>query len=460
MSLTDVTAVKIHPRRCDVKATRLWPLWQAILLSFALGFTQRGKQRFVQWATGLALNVEEHTVTQSLVALDRAHDWKALESFAEYGSWNLHLIQYAVARRLERLPDRLWHGYRVWAADDTKVHRTSKDVWGTCTFHEYSARCPNRASTVRAHNWLVTGALLPNPGQPAHFLPVAGRLYFRKSQLPQAQKGPAISFRTKCQLLVEQLRQHDKACPGKSLGVFDGAFAVNSVVRPLVKPDEPSLPRIDVLTRLRHDAVLHALPPTQRKKGQRGRMPLWGKRLSPPRQGGRWPGSWQTGRAFIYGREREVRYKEVLCLWRVMGHDVVVKAVVACVEDYKKRFTLVSSATDLSGLQIVELFCARFRQEDAFRDLKQRLGWGECRAWTRNPIERTTQTLLATLSAMRLLQMQMQEAEGDDWWLHPPWNPNKSRPSVLDVERLLWQHRVGIQQCLADWLDNEGNTGE
>ena len=34
---------------------------------------------------------------------------------------------------------------------------------------------------------------------------------------------------------------------------------------------------------------------------------------------------------------------------------------------------------------MVELFCARFRQEDGFRDLKQRLGWEECRAWTTQP---------------------------------------------------------------------------
>jgi len=157
---------------------------------------------------------------------------------------------------------------------------------------------------------------------------------------------------------------------------------------------------------------------------------------------------------------RQVRYKEVLCLWRVLGHDTVVKAVVACVEGSKKRFTLVSSATDLSGLQMVELFCARFRQEDGFRDLKQRLGWEECRAWTRNPIERTTQAALATLTALRLLQWELQRERGDDWWLHPPWNRNKSRPSVLDVERLLRQHREELQRGLANWLDSEGNSAD
>ena len=442
-----------------MNANWLWSLWQAILLSFAWGFTQRGRQRFVQWLTGLALNVEEHTITQSLIGLGRVGDWKALEAFAEYGSWKPRCLAWALTRRLDRLPHRAWHGYQVWAGDDTKVHRTSKDVWGVCTFHEYTARCPNRASTVRAHNWVILGALLPQAGQPALFLPVAGRLYFRKTQLPPAQKGPPIPFRTKCALLAELGREHAQACSGKTLGVFDGGFALRSVVRPLVRPDEPGVPRVDILTRLRHDARLHALPPPTRRPGQRGATRKWGKRLPPPRQGGRWPGAWQEGRAFLYGRVRVVRYKEVVCLWRVLGHDAPVKAVVAAVEGYRRRFTLVSSATELSGLQMVEVFAARFRQEDAFRDLKQRLGWEECRAWTRQPIERTTQALLATMTALRLLQLELQQQRGDDWWLHPPWNPHKSRPSVRDVERLLWQHREGIRRGLADWLDRERKTG-
>ena len=113
----------------------------------------------------------------------------------------------------------------------------------------------------------------------------------------------------------------------------------------------------------------------------------------------------------------------------------------------------------LSGVQMVELFCARFRQEDAFRDLKQRLGREEGRAWTRNPIERTTQAVLTTLTALRLLQLELQDERGDDWWLHPPWNPGKTRPSVLDVGRLLREHREELQRGLAEWLNNRGNTG-
>jgi len=105
----------------DVK--QIWSWWQSLLTAFRPVFTRPGWVRFAPWATGTVLCWEEHTITQILVSL-------ALE---------------------------------------TKEHRTSEDVWGTCTFHESSARSPNRAETVRAHNWVVMGDLIP--GQPWIFLP-------------------------------------------------------------------------------------------------------------------------------------------------------------------------------------------------------------------------------------------------------------------------------------------------
>lgn len=435
------------------QATLVWSLWQRLLKPFAAAFTRPGHRRFVEWVTALVLNVEEHTITQSVVAVERVDDWKALESFAEYGSWKAGAVTHALSRLIEDAPGRSWHGFRVSAVDDTKVHRSGEDVWGTCTFHEYTARCPNRATTVRAHNWVCLGALLRNDGKPAWYPPVSGRLYFRKSQLPlrSGVAGPKEVFRTKCELAVELLREQARIAGGPHLGVFDGGYALKNVVRPLVAPED-GLPRIEFLTRLRHDARLHRLPPTERPKGKRGRNPKWGRKLAPPRQGGRWPGGWKKGEAFIYGRTRKVRWKEVVCLWRVLGHDVTVKAVAAEVEGYKKRFTVVTSAVRLSGSQMVELFAARFRQEDGFRDLKQRLGWEECRAWTRAPIERTAQAQWTAMSLLRLLQFRLDEEGRAVWWSPPPWNRKKDRPSVLDVERLLRRYRPEIQRLLSNWL--------
>jgi hypothetical protein len=440
-------------------ATQLWSIWQALLAPFACCFSSRGFRRFVEWITAMAINVEEHTITQSVLALERPADWKALETFAEYGAWRTPSVTWSLTRLVETAPGRLWYGYHISAVDDTKVHRGSPDVWGTCTFHEYTARCPNRATTVRAHNWVVLGALLQNPEKPAWFLPISGQLYFRKSQLPTQPREPGCTepFRTKCELALELIWEQARIVGGLHLGVFDGGYALRSVVRPLVLP-ENGTPRIEFLTRLRKDARLYALPPKERPKGKRGPMPKWGKKLPPPRRGGCWAGPWHVGFAFVYGRSRRIRWKEMVCLWRVLGHEVPVKVIVAEVEGYTKRFSLVTSALELTGLQMVELFAARFRQEDGFRDLKQRLGWEECRAWTKNPIERTSQAQWVTLSLLRLAQFRLETAGEVDWWFRPPWNKDKDRPSVLDLERLMRRHRGEIQRFLSEWLGNEGEA--
>src|SRR5215831_13205987 len=98
-------------------ATDLWRHWHDLLRPCTTAFTRDGFRRFTEWLTGLALNVEEHTITQSLVGLGRPQDWKALEAFAEYGAFDCRCVQLALVDRLEELPDRLWHGYRVWAGD-------------------------------------------------------------------------------------------------------------------------------------------------------------------------------------------------------------------------------------------------------------------------------------------------------------------------------------------------------
>ena len=70
------------------EAKLTWSIWQALLKTFAWAFTCRGFHRFAEWITAMALNVEEHTITQSVLALEQPAAWKALESFAEYGSWH------------------------------------------------------------------------------------------------------------------------------------------------------------------------------------------------------------------------------------------------------------------------------------------------------------------------------------------------------------------------------------
>ena len=58
-------------------AKRLWSIWQALLSAFAWAFTRPSFRRFAEWITAMAINGEEHTITQSVLALERPADWKA-----------------------------------------------------------------------------------------------------------------------------------------------------------------------------------------------------------------------------------------------------------------------------------------------------------------------------------------------------------------------------------------------
>ena len=99
-----------------------------------------------------------------------------MESFAEYGAWHPEYVTASLTRLVETAPGRLWHGYHISAVDDTKVHRNSPDVWGTCTFHEYTARCPNRAPTVRPTTGWCSGPCSTTPENPLVPAPVGTAL--------------------------------------------------------------------------------------------------------------------------------------------------------------------------------------------------------------------------------------------------------------------------------------------
>jgi hypothetical protein len=230
------------------------------------------------------------------------------------------------------------------------------------------------------------------------------------------------------------------------LGIFDGAYANETVIRPCLHPQEGQR-RIEIVTRLRCDARLYRA----KVANSQGRPRVWGRRLPAPQNHEQWEVPWATGQAYIYGRERPFRFKQLECIWAVSGPDLPVQVFVFEVEGYQDPWYIVSTATVLSAAQVVEVFAARYRQEDGIRDHKQRLGMEECRAWTKEPILRTFRVQMVAQTLLRLLQFQLDAAYGPgSWWRAPDWNRHKKHPSLLDLRRLLWQHREDFSHFLAE----------
>ena len=134
------------------------------------------------------------------------------------------------------------------------------------------------------------------------------------------------------------------------------------------------------------------------------------------------------------GRTRRCRSKRLECRWAGSGADHPVSALALEVEGSSKPWFLVTSACELDTAQLVEAYAARYRQEDGFRDHKQLLGMEECRAWTKEPILRTFQVRMVTMTLLRLLQFRL-DALGA-WWgatVNRRVNPSGGVPPVFLV---------------------------
>ena len=409
--------------------------WMSLLDEFSWCFTEPGRRRFGALVTGALLCERRPLVTEIMTALGLQDHWRALEAFVEYGAWPLGQLERTLCSIAA--PTARCHGRQLWALDDLKVLKSGNKIWGACSFHEYTSRSPNRPETVWAHNWVLCGAL--KLGHRRTFLPTIGRLYMRKAQMPEGER-----FRTKPELAVQMLRDCANSTEGPHLAIFDGGYAISSVVEPLLSPP-PGQPRIDWLTRLRYDSRLYERP-ASRRPGQMGRPCKWGQRLPAPKDADLWPCRWRSGKALVYGKMRRICYKKLLCQWHPAGAAARLHAFVFQVESYKKPWYLVTSDLQLKAQQVIGYYCCRFAQEDAHRDLKQHLGLGVGQGRLKSVVLRTFQLRLVAMTLLRVMGAALDLAHGDVWWSKPPWYPHKRRGSLRDIKRVLTEAREHFSQ--------------
>ena len=93
-------------------AKRLWPEWQSLLSEFRGVFTLGGWARFAQWVTETVLCPEKHAITQILTRVGLEAQWRNVEHFAEYGSWDREAVERQLMRLVEQEHPARWGGYR------------------------------------------------------------------------------------------------------------------------------------------------------------------------------------------------------------------------------------------------------------------------------------------------------------------------------------------------------------
>jgi hypothetical protein len=153
---------------------------------------------------------------------------------------------------------------------------------------------------------------------------VRALLDVRARDVPKLPKTYRWTFHTKLQLGVELVRwlQQWLSGSGKELWLaVDGAYAKAPFLKPVLRLG------VKVVSRLRKDADLRALPPRRRRPGRRGPLPTYGKARTDLAKRAGQPGGWSQVDCVQYGRKVGKTIKTFLATWRPAGGRIRVVIV-------------------------------------------------------------------------------------------------------------------------------------
>ena len=277
---------------------------------------------------------------------------------------------------LETEPETLWRaipqplvaGRLLLALDDSINPRTRRHILACQRTFDHAAK-PNQSRWPWAQTLVTVGLLIPIHGRWCR-PPMAFRFYLRREtvlgkriRLPGQAPGFADKFAHAVAMIV-RLGRSFRTVPG--LVVTDSWFGNNGLFRPL---RQGLGVRVDLLSRLRVNAVLYAQP--EGVPGQPGRPRKYGARLGcvaelaePLRAQA------QCYQVHVYGAVREIEAADQVVMLKRL------RCAVRVVWVYRRRQWVALMSTDLtlSLAQIVEFCSARWKIEAGFREIKQEIG--------------------------------------------------------------------------------------
>jgi hypothetical protein len=427
--------------------------WEALCQAVGPAFTRPTYITFLHIATGWVLCRSKPTVTNLVCTIGTslaghaAKHWTTYERFFYRAAWSLPtvsrlLLVQVVAPLIESCGvERILH----LKIDDTTCGRCGKHVAFAGYFKDASASNTLKTVVHWAHNWVIGCVALRTKHWPEWVigLPVLFDLY--RKQPDCDRRHP---FRTRQQIAAEMIRQARQALPDWEIRVgADGQYATTEVVNAAASC------RSNLVSRLRSDAAVYALPPRHRPK-RRGRKPKKGRRLpTPQRMAARRKNGWRTLEATVYGQRVKRRVLSVICLWYHVSRDRPIKLLI--VRDpsgrQKDDFMFCTDPT-VEDVEIIERFAARWPIEESIRDGKQLGGFEQVQGWCPRTVERQAplamivQTLVKVWYLRHGVHVKRAQPRRTDWSMP------KDHPSYLDMlatlRKALWTARLNINSTL------------
>jgi hypothetical protein len=336
----------------------------------------------------------------------------------------------------------------LFALDDTPTARYGPCIEGAGIHHNPSPG-PAGEKFVYGHVWVTLAWLAHHPAWGTLALPLRALLYVRAVDVPALAQHYPWAFRTKLQLAA------DLVCwlltwlgtTGKAVWLaVDGAYAKRPFLKPVLARG------VVVVSRLRKDAALRSLPPTKRRRGQRGPLPRYGKgRLDLAKRAGQKRG-WQQVACVQYREQVVKTIKSFVATWRPAGGPIRV-VLVREVDGWLAYFC---TDPDATPVQILEAMADRGAIEQTFKDVKE--VWGAGQQQLRNVYAcigavAVNLTLYTVVEAWAWPRAEADLVDRGD----APWDAEERRPSHADKRKALQREvlRIEIQALVGDRAERQ-----
>ncbi len=260
--------------------------------------------------------------------------------------------------------------YLLFALDDSPTKRYGPHVEGAGLHHNPTPG-PAEQKFLSGHVWVLVSWIVRHPRWGTIGLPLRALLYVRQKQIGLLRTLYQVSFQTKLELaaeLVDWLAVGLRFVGKKLWIVADGAYAK----RPFLS--RALAAGVVVVSRLRKDAALRALPEPERR-GQpkkRGRKPKYGAPISLAKRAAHRQG-WQSVECVLYGKTGSKTFKTFLATYPPAGG--LIRVVVVKEDTTWAAFFCTDSQASVT--QILEAFADRAAIEQNFHDLKEVHGAGQ-----------------------------------------------------------------------------------